>query len=468
MREQILGRECAGNLAQSILRLAKLFGDELARIVQDQQALRTIQRRQRPGERVHMTPARHEHILADCRTMGHALDDRGLELGEPEPLESGHPRRRRPISAGRHPGATAAQIDLVAHHDTRRCRGGTLPERPLRTAVGAAVIHDHEHQVRFVDGTHRPIDSDPLDRIGRLPKPRGIVNVERNAGNHDALAQQIAGRARNVGHDRRVGARKPVEQTRFADVRRTRDHQLDTVAQHRAAMGVGEGRPDLAAQCREARCRLGRLAEIELLVRKVDRRLDERTQLDERVPVALDGSRELARKRSTRAPHRRHGCAVDEVGDRLGLRQVDAIVEKGAQRELARPGRTCPELADAIEHHARDDDPTVTVKLEDVFAGERPGGLEPQRKAVVDRRSGSIHEPSVGGEAWSRRPVEVEQAMRDLDDQGTRDAHDGDTATSGGGRNRGDGVAGTGVADHRSIGSGSHPRSVSRRRRSSS
>ena len=427
--------------------------------------MRAIEGGERPFQRIHVTPARHDRVFADRRAVQHAFDHRLFQLGESGPLEGGYARRRHLPCIDHDAGRTAAQVDLVPHHDTRRCGGGTFQERHIRVARGVAVIDDHDHQIRVVDGACGPLDADSLHRIRGLAKAGGVVHVERNARDDDPLAHHVARRTRDVGHDRGVGAGKAVEQARLPDVRCARDHQLDAVAQHRAAMGAGQGRSDRVAQRRETRRRLGGSEEIELFIRKIDRRLDERTQLDEPVTVALHDSRELARERPAGASHRRRGRTVDEVGDRLGLRQIDAIVEKGAQRELAGPGRTGAELADALQHHARDDDPAVAVELQDVLAGERARRLEPQCETVVDHRPRPIPEPGAGRDPWSRHPAE--HAVRNCGDQRPRDAHDRDPAPSGRSRDSRDRIAEARKV-HRPAKPGRPSRSVRSRPRSSS
>ena len=49
-----------------------------------------------------------------------------------------------------------------------------------------------------------------------------------------------------------------------------------------------------------------------------------------------DLARELARERTAGAARRRLGAGIDQVGDRLGLRQVDLVVQEGALGEFTR------------------------------------------------------------------------------------------------------------------------------------
>ena len=209
------------------------------------------------------------------------------------------------------------------------------------------------------------------------------------------------------------------------------------MAQYGAAMGLGECRPHRIAQLLKAGRRLGCAEEVELLVRKVDRRFNECSQLHQQVAVSLHGSGEFARKRPASTPHCRRRRTVDEIGDRLGLRQIDAIVEKCAQREFTGLRRARPELADPLEHHARDDDASVALKLEDIFTGVRVRGLEAQRETIVDGGSGRVRESGAGRR--SRCRYMTQQPVRDVGRQRPGDTYDRNAASSGrsgDGRNR--------------------------------
>ena len=158
--------------------------------------------------------------------------------------------------------------------------------------------------------------------------------------------------------------------------------------------------------------------------------------------MVLDNPRELAGKGPPRATGRGRRRTVDEIGDGLGLGEVDAVVEECAQREFAGPGRAGPELADALEHHARDHGAAVALKLEDIFAGERSGSLEAQRQTIVDHRSGPFS--NCAKVATRGAGTTPEHASRDRHDEGPRHPHDCDAAPSGRSRDCRNRIAGTG------------------------
>src|SRR5690606_29905466 len=65
----------------------------------------------------------------------------------------------------------------------------------------------------------------------------------------------------------------------------------------------------------------------------------------------------------------RLGRGVDDVEDRLGLRQVELAVEVGAERELAGPGRTGAGREAEVEDASQHCGPAVRLELDDVLPG---------------------------------------------------------------------------------------------------
>ena len=69
---------------------------------------------------------------------------------------------------------------------------------------------------------------------------------------------------------------------------------------------------------------------------KVDRRLEPRDQVEQRGVDARDrAGRQRAVQLIERGPRLQRRHRIDEIGDRFGLRQIDAAVQIRAQRELA-------------------------------------------------------------------------------------------------------------------------------------
>ena len=76
--------------------------------------------------------------------------------------------------------------------------------------------------------------------------------------------------------------------------------------------------------------------EVDLLFGKVDRRLDVHARFGHRFGQRMHGDGELALQRAQRCARRLRRAAVDQIGDRFGLGQVELVVEEGAR--LNSPG----------------------------------------------------------------------------------------------------------------------------------
>jgi hypothetical protein len=162
-------------------------------------------------------------------------------------------------------------------------------------------------------------------RAARRCRPRAAARLRSGWSAHHV--------ARGAGHrrdDGQLGAGQRVEQRALARIRLARDHHLDAFAQQRALLRALHHGGQLRLQPFELAVGVGLLQEVDLFFGKVERGLDQHAQVDQRVAQRVDLARELARQRTRGAAGRGLGAGVDQVGDRLGLRQVDLAVEEGA------------------------------------------------------------------------------------------------------------------------------------------
>jgi hypothetical protein len=81
--------------------------------------------------------------------------------------------------------------------------------------------------------------------------------------------------------------------------------------------------------------------EVDLLVGEVDRRLDVAAQRDQAFDQRVDARREHTLQRTQRGARRGLAAAGDQVGDRLGLGQVEFAVEERAGAPSVRRARGC-------------------------------------------------------------------------------------------------------------------------------
>jgi hypothetical protein len=119
------------------------------------------------------------------------------------------------------------------------------------------------------------------------------------------------------------------------------------------------------------------------------------TRVDDRVHLARERAGQAARRRARRGRARR----VDQVGDALGLREVELAVQERAPRELARPGDARAERDAAREQRSQRRGAAVPVELDDGLAGVRRRRGERDREPLVDRRALRVAERGERGRA---------------------------------------------------------------------
>ena len=192
---------------------------------------------------------------------------------------------------------------------------------------------------------------------------------------------------------------------------------------------------------------VGLLQEVDVLLGKVQRRLDQHAQLARCARAGLDLPRERAAERAAGRARGGFGAGVDQVGHRLGLGQVELAVEKGALGELARLGQAqARSPAPACRQRASSSCSThraaMGLQLEHVFAGVGVRRREVQRQALVDGAAVGAQEGQQRGLARRQRRGRTARATSGCRSR-PGDAHDADRAAA---RRGGDGDDGQGAA----------------------
>src|SRR5690606_10543461 len=132
---------------------------------------------------------------------------------------------------------------------------------------------------------------------------------------------------------------------------------------------------------------------------KIDRRLNLNTQLNQLFGQFFDALRKGALQRTQRIARGLLGAGFDEVGNGLGLRQVQLVVEKGALTEFAGARQSGAELDAAGQQHVEHHRATVTLQFQYVFAGKRVGPGEVQQQAFIQHLRLTM-ESAVMGMPW--------------------------------------------------------------------
>ena len=214
------------------------------------------------------------------------------------------------------------------------------------------------------------------------------------------------------------------------------DHEREPVPQQRTlARGLaqlGEPRADIGHALAERP--VGE--EIDLLFREIDRSLDPHPQPEQRLGQLVHLRRELASQRPERGTRRLRGAAVDEVGDRFGLREVELVVQERPLRELSGFGLARAERQDTAQQHVEHHRAAMALEFQHVFAGERVRRRKVERDALVDRVAVRPEERPQRCDAWRRHAAE--QSLADVAAAWAGDADDADAAPAGRRRDRGD------------------------------
>ena len=182
-----------------------------------------------------------------------------------------------------------------------------------------------------------PVRSMPMrstSSAARRAQAGGVDHVQRDAFDLDRLADLVARGAGDRRDDGQLGAGQRVQQRALADVGLAGQHDVQALAQQRALARALANTASSASTMPASWPRASaRLEEVDLLFREVERGLDQHAQVDQ---SASTSACDLLRERAGQRPRRRSrgglGAGVDQVGDGLGLGQVELVVEEGAAR----------------------------------------------------------------------------------------------------------------------------------------
>ena len=112
--------------------------------------------------------------------------------------------------------------------------------------------------------------------------PAVSTSVNRRPSRSSVLRDEVARRPWTIRHDRAVGAKQRIEETRFPDVRVADDGDLQSFANEPPATSAGEQRAGLREEVVERPRHRARFDEVISLVWKIDRRFEARDEIEQR------------------------------------------------------------------------------------------------------------------------------------------------------------------------------------------
>jgi hypothetical protein len=141
---------------------------------------------------------------------------------------------------------------------------------------------------------------------------------------------------------------------------------------------------------------------IHFLLGEVEHRLGERTQLDELRSQGLNRRRKLSAEGAQRGARGLLARGFDQVGHRLGLRQIELALEERAAREFAGVGQPRPGVEARAQERLHHHGTAMAVQLEHRFPGVGIRRGEIQRESLVDRLAARIAKPGMVDMPWRR------------------------------------------------------------------
>ena len=348
----------------------------------------------------------------------------------------------------------ARQVDLVpdAHHRHVRREGGD--DRFIAGARPQVRVQQVQDHVGLADLSPGALDADALDHVDVVADRAdagGVDDIERDALDLDRLAHLVARGPGNRCDDGHVGPGQRIEKRGLADIRLPDQHHIQAFAQQRALRRLAEHVLQRRDDPGELAACIRFFEEVDFFFREVERGFDQHAQIGGLVDQRVHDVRERAGERLRRRLGGSFGGRVDQVGHRLGLGQVELVVQKSAAREFARFGQAQIHAASRFQHatqqHLQHDRTAVALQFEHVFTGVRMRTGEVQGQAFVDDVAVARLERDIGRVA--RRELHAgEQGIDQAAERLAGGAHDADTAAPWCG---GDGGDGRGIEFHGGI-----------------
>ena len=185
-----------------------------------------------------------------------------------------------------------------------------------------------------------------------------------------------------------------VQQAGFAGIRPAGDHHGHAVAQQATLAGGGLQLAQALPQIPQAPGDDPVGEEIDLFLGEVDRRFDIDTQLDQTLDQTSYLPGELALQGTQGGASGGSGVTGDQIGNRLGLSQVEFIVEKGAFGKFAGSSWPRTEFHHSRQQQIHDHRPAVPLKFQHVLAGKGMWRGKIKDKTFVEHRAIARAEPA--------------------------------------------------------------------------
>ena len=238
---------------------------------------------------------------------------------------------------GRRRGQRPQEVDLVAHQGEGD-RGRQLAQG--RRVDPARGVIDPQDAIGAPQLLACPADPLALDRIVARTDAGHVHQAQWQAVDLDVDLEQVAGGAWDRGDDGRVELTQCIEQAGFSRVGRTRDGDHHPGAYPLSPLRLHQDGPRLLDQVADLRGGDGGRVHIQLVVGEIEAGLETGAGVGQALDQGLDAPGESPLEATNRQAGPAGGGGLDEVGDRLGLGQIQLAVDEGALGELSRAGQS--------------------------------------------------------------------------------------------------------------------------------
>ena len=153
-----------------------------------------------------------------------------------------------------------------------------------------------QHRIGPGDLAPGALNADALDLVHPIAGAQAgcVHHMQRHPFDLDGLLHHVAGGASNGGDDGQLSARERVEQRALARVGLAGDHHRQALAQQRALARFGQHRRHPLLQAKQLASSVGLLQKVDLFFGKVQCRLHQHAQVDQRIAQLMHPLRKRA------------------------------------------------------------------------------------------------------------------------------------------------------------------------------
>ncbi len=246
-------------------------------------------------------------------------------------------------------------------------------------------LRQHHAKIRLKRASTGKVYPGGLERIGGISKPGSVEERHRQSGQIGANFDHVACRSGNLGCQGDLATRDRVEKGRFSRIRRSKDCDLEPVADPLRDPIAFEFPGQRGNSCIDMAKDIRQNVDRYLLVGKIERRFDQRTRFDQAAAPILDAEGQFSREDALCLLALKLGLGFDEIRQTLDLRKVHPIVLERTPGEFAgkrrpRPGKSREEIEDGAHYRPA----AVEMEFHAILPGETSASGEREDQPGIE------------------------------------------------------------------------------------